>query len=445
LKSQDPAVRSRASALLQTIEGNLLLQGAKVRLDFKDATAAEVLESLKNQTGIELELGRQNPNSVAPRITLRDPEPVPFWKAIDRFCEAAGLVCGDHFSALPAPPFGGPGLVFSYQPDRAKAPSYDHGAFRINVLMLFYHNEISYIPGLQADNRMKATALRVSPDGKLDGEVLKNPHAHQGPVSGDAQGARRQDQPEEPNNGLDRTVRFRVELQIVPDRRMQISFNGPPELLEAVDELGNSLRPTSNSEANGYNPRRAMFQRFGGRSDGPTSVLLHRPQNPGKLIKKLRGTLNISIVARWPQPVVIPLTNAAGKLLETDEMRVVVESIETDATGKPSVIELMIDELDTRAPEEQSIDYPPGSPFAKHQRLIHGGIGLHNPLSRIQVVDARGKDTFSQFSSSQQGTGPVTLRLTLSPGSGGSEKIGLWSIVRTTAKIPFEFENLPMP
>jgi hypothetical protein len=445
LKSRDPAIRSRASALLQTIEGNILLQGTKVRLDFQHATAAAVLESLNNQTGSELELGHQKPDSVGPRITLRDPEPVSFWKAIDRFCEAAGLVCDDQFVARPAPPVAGRGLVFSYQPDRVKVPSYDHGAFRIKVLMLFYHNEFSYIPGLQADHRMKTTALRVSPDGKLDGEVLRNPRAHQEPLPGDAKGAHRQGRSEEPNNGLDRTVRFRVELQIVPDSRMEISFNGPPELHEAVDDLDNSLLPTSRSEVNGYAPMRAMIGGFGGSSDGPASVFLHRPQKPGKVIKKLRGTLNISIAARWPEPVVIPVTNAAGRLLETDEMRVVVKSIETDATGKPSAIELMIEELDTLTREKRSIDYPPGSPFGRHWRLLVGGIGPHSPLSRIQVVDARGQDTFSQFTSSQQGSGPVALRLTPSPRSGESKEIRLWSIVRTTAKIPFEFEHLPMP
>jgi hypothetical protein len=445
LKSRDPAIRSRASGLLQTIQGNILLQGTKVRLDFKDATAAEVLESLRNQTGSELALGNQKPNSVGSRITLREPEFVSFWKAVDRFCEAAGLVCDDHFVAWPAPPIAGWGLVFSSQPDRAKVPSYDHGAFRVKVLMLFYHNELSYIPGLQAEDRMKTRALRMSPDGKLDGEELRNPRAHLEPLPGDAKGAPPQGRPEEPNNVLDRTVRFRVELQLVPDRRMEISFNGPPQLHEAVDELGNSLLPTSRSEANGFAPVRGMMGRFGGSSDAPTSVFLHRPQNPGKLIKKLRGTLNISFAARWREPVVIPVANAAGKLLESDDMRVVVKSIETDAAGKPSAIELMIEELDTGAPEEQSVDYPPGPPFGRHWRLLGGGIGPHSPMSRIQVVDAQGKDSFSQIGGSQQGSGPLTLRLTHTPGSGASKEIRLWSIVRTTAKIPFEFENLPMP
>jgi hypothetical protein len=188
-----------------------------------------------------------------------------------------------------------------------------------------------------------------------------------------------------------------------------------------------------------------MMLRFHRNSDGPASVFLHRPQKPGKFIERLRGTLNISITARWPEPVVIPVADAAGKVLETDEMRVVVKSIETDATGKPSAIELTVEELDTGAPEEPSIDYPPGPPCGRHWRLLGGGIGPHHPLSSIQVVDERGRDTFSQSGGSQQGSGPVTLKLTPFGGTGESKEIRLWNIVRATAKIPFEFEHLPMP
>jgi hypothetical protein len=447
LKSVDPGIRAGASALLQTIEGNILLQGTKVRLDFQDASPAAVLESLNNQTGRELTLGHQRPNSAGQRITLRDPEPISFWKAIDRFCEAAGLICDDQFGALPAPPAAGRGLTFSYQPDHVMVPSCDYGAFRINVVMLSYHNELAYLRGLLAVDRMSTPKLRVSPDGKLDGEVMTNPGARAEPLAADADGNRQQGGPGESSRALERTVRFRVELQIIPDRRMEVSFNGPPQIDEAVDELGNSLRPTSKSEENRYAPMRGMMDKSGSSSDGPASVFLHRPQNPGRLIKKLRGTLDISIRARWPEPVVIPLTNAVGKVLETDEMRVVIKSIQADPAGKPGTIELTIEERDASAQPEDphSLEYPPGSPFGRHWRLLHGGIGADWPLSRIQVVDSRGRDTFSRSGGSQQGSGPVTLRLAPSPGSGASKEIRLWTIVRAAAKIPFEFHDLPMP
>jgi hypothetical protein len=132
-------------------------------------------------------------------------------------------------------------------------------------------------------------------------------------------------------------------------------------------------------------------------------------------------------------------------VLENDEMRVVIKSVQTDAAGKPREIVLTIEELDLHDAEQRSIDFPPGSPFARHWRLLHGGIGTGDSLSRIQVVDLRGHDTFSQSTGSQYGSAPVTLRLIRSPQSGESKEIRLWTIVHTTAKIPFVFEYLPMP
>jgi hypothetical protein len=443
LKSSDPGIRSRAIALLRKIEGNILLQGAKVKLDYQDVTAAAVLESINNHTYSDLTLGQQKPNSAGQRITLRDPNPVSFWDAIDRFCEAANVVCDDQFGAFPAPPVAGRGLVFSHQPDHVKVPSYDYGAFRIKVVMIFYHNELSYFPGLQAADRMRTGAHVLSPDGKLDGEVMRNPRARKETLPANTEETGRQGRADESRNAIDRTVRFRVELQIVPDRRMRITFNGPPEVLEAVDELGNSLLPTSRSEENGYAPMRGMMSGgYPDSADRPASVFLRRPQNPGKFIKKLRGTLDVSIAARWPQPAVLPLKNAAGKLLESDEMRVVVKSIETDPAGKPRAIELTIEELDLGAPEERSNDSMPGD---RHWRLIHGAIGTDHPLSRIQVVDSRGRVTFTQSRGLQHGSGPVTLWLTPSPQSAESKELRLWTIVHARAKIPFVFEHLPMP
>jgi hypothetical protein len=443
LKSSDPGIRSRASAQLQKIEGNILLQGAKVKLDYQEVTAAAVLESISNQMDSDLTLTQQKPNSAGPRITLRDPNPVSFWNAIDRFCEAANVVCDDQFGAFPAPPVAGRGLVFSHQPDHVKVPSYNYGAFRIKVVMLFYHNELSYFPGMQAADRMRTGAHVLSPDGKLDGEVMRNPRARKETLPANTEETGRQGRAEESRNPIDRTDRFRVELQIVPDRRMEITFNGPPKVLEAVDELGNSLLPTSRSEENGYAPMRGMM--LGGfprSADGPASVFLHRPRNPGKFIKKLRGTLDVSIAARWPQPVVLPLKNAAGKLLESDEMRVVVKSIETDPAGKPRAIELTIEELDLGAPEERSNDF---TAFAGHWRLLHGALGIDSPLSRIQVVDSRGRVTFTLSGGSQQGSGPLLMNLTPCPGAGESKEFRLSTIVRASAKIPFVFEHLPMP
>ena len=46
LKTDDAEVRSRAGVLIDKIEGKLLLKGTYVRLDFKNATIQEIVDSL---------------------------------------------------------------------------------------------------------------------------------------------------------------------------------------------------------------------------------------------------------------------------------------------------------------------------------------------------------------------------------------------------------------
>ena len=46
----------RARALINKIEGNLLIQESLVRLDFKDATLDEIVKSLSKQAGFEVGL-----------------------------------------------------------------------------------------------------------------------------------------------------------------------------------------------------------------------------------------------------------------------------------------------------------------------------------------------------------------------------------------------------
>ena len=98
LKSKDPEVRSRARAMINKIEGNLLLQESSVRLDFKDASLEQIVKSISKQVGFEVGLGGMAPRfgetTVGNRtITLSEPRPVPFWKAIDRLCEVGKLTC----------------------------------------------------------------------------------------------------------------------------------------------------------------------------------------------------------------------------------------------------------------------------------------------------------------------------------------------------------------
>ena len=83
-------------------------------------------------------------------------------------------------------------------------------------------------------------------------------------------------------------------------------------------------------------------------------VQLYRPEAPGKLIKNLRGTVDVAVSAPRSNPLTIPLEGAKGKTFQNDDRRVVVTSIEHDPMRNQDVIVLQIDDLDELFPRNRS-------------------------------------------------------------------------------------------
>ena len=132
---------------------------------------------------------------------------------------------------------------------------------------------------------------------------------------------------------------------------MVVSGNGFVTLLEAVDELGQSLTSTASDEGPTFGPRGMAV---GLMQDGPIGNLaihLRRPESPGKLIKTLRGTVDTIVTSPRSNPLVIPLEGAEGKTFQNRDQRVVVNSIATDPTRGQGIIELKFDDLDEVFPE----------------------------------------------------------------------------------------------
>ena len=91
-ESNDPEIRNRAACVLNKIEGTLLTLPTQVRLDFEHAPLTEVVKSLSQQAGFKVALYPENLTKWKyAKVTLREPEPVPFWKAIDLVCDAAQI------------------------------------------------------------------------------------------------------------------------------------------------------------------------------------------------------------------------------------------------------------------------------------------------------------------------------------------------------------------
>jgi hypothetical protein len=447
LKSKDLEVRTRARALINKIEGNLLLAPTNVRLDFEEATPDEIVKSLSKQTGFEVRLGLQGPNPGARRITLRESEPVAFWKAIDRICGAGQLGWEYEVFALRGPGGQQPGLVLSYHQAPLNQPGSSHGPFQVNVDSLSYHSQVSF-----GAARMLAQA-RVGA-GVPDGAAAKNGRPVEDTLRPRASGAGG-----ETRNRVAavRMFQFQIHLRFATEPRMAILQLGPLEILEAVDDLGNSLLSAARD---GQQPLGMMGTLAAAPPmfiSGGTTVTaiaqLRRPEQPGKLIKKLRGSAEVWVSATRPNPLVIPVDGAAGKTFENDDLRVRASAIDIDQARSQVVIELTLDNPEEIYPAEWVNPMGGAGRGPMLNPILRGGMmgmrpgsvmGRNPSQSLIQVITSRGQNAMFQESIDRD-SGHMTLRVNQVPQLGEVREIRISSAVRAKTLIPFEFHDLPMP
>jgi len=443
LKSKDAEVRLRARTMINKIEGDLLVQETLVRLDFKDATLDEIFKTLSKQAGFTVSLtsvGPMNFGMAKERISLQDSKPVPFWKAIDRVFEAAHLGYqvqqGFQQRMMLGQTGPQPDLVLVPQADLPSQPKSDHGPFRVSVTTLSYHSQVSFQASGRMNAQLRAAANRDLARRSIKGVLLPAEKSRPG-----AKTPRSEIDGEKAEAGPARTVQFSVHLQILPEPRMTLSQAGPVQLLEAVDDLGNSLLPTSNGVA-------MPVGNLGFPTQGilavNSTVQLHRPEAPGGLVKKLRGTVEVSVSARQTDPLVIPLEGAAGKTFQNDALHVVVNAIDFDQPLRQNFIELTIEEIDQLFPQQTGNVGGPGARNMMLAMSVASRSGGGDPQSPIQLINAQGQSVFHQ-SMFDANSGRLKLIVHRMPQVGEIKEIRISNIVRAKTKISFEFQDLPMP
>ena len=280
--SRDMEIRTRATALLQQIERSLLTRPTLVWLRFNDLPLAEVVSALSQQTGMKISLVPENlPRWKQERLSLHEPLPLPFWKAVDRFC-AAGLL--QHDLELRGVPAGNQLSLASIERNTHPVhPISDHGPFRVSLVRLEFHRHVEFAA---APPRQRGI---VSQAGlPLAKQELTPPKPR--PVA---------------------SAQCLVQLQVMAEPRLTISQSGALQIIEARDDQGNSLRIDT--------PGTSIINRGADHLVSSCSAVVHigaplnRPDNPGRTIRILRGSVPLRITARQPDPLVVPLATAAGK------------------------------------------------------------------------------------------------------------------------------------
>ncbi len=282
------------------------------------------------------------------RITLREPIPVPFWKAIDRLCDAGHL---QYNVAMHVPPHSREPVFPLYANGiRPAGPMSDSGPFRVNLVSLHYQRDVVFVAPPPPVNWMGL------PPAPLPGPVNQN------------------------RPGSTITEQFYAQVQVAAEPRMSLSQNGPLRIVEAVDDRGQSLLLSSGSSS--VTPR--YSNGYFGLTSGSTLQMqapLRHPDSPGKVIRKLRGVVPAMVATRKSGPLVAPLSGPLGKSFQNDEVS--LDILDVRINPNPNINQTSID-LSIRSRSGQ-----PGS-----QAGPDGEILIHRPdmhQQQIEVVDAQGR------------------------------------------------------
>jgi hypothetical protein len=403
--SRDLEVRTRASALIHKIEGALLIQPTRVRLDFDRVPLTDVVRSLSLQAGFKVALFPENlPRWRSTRVTLRESQQVDFWRAVDQLRDVAGVQYNPGMNG-----YAGQREPTFSQADganRAIVPTSDHGPFRVSLLGLHYQRDVNY------DASGPIAKLEVQQAGKPAGLGTAGITAQGSPLS---------------------IVQFSARLQVAAEPRLSLYQNGPLQIIEAVDNRGNSLVPSA-GDGPAYNRVAGYF----GMATGPVMPLqaqLHRPESPGETIKKLRGTIPVMISSRKPDPLVVSLIDGIGKTVENSEVQLTLHSLRTAPNPQNSQLELSV-KLNDRDLSPERNDEDGFSSLLKRADPQH---------LQIEVVDAGGQLIPWFPSVSDNETARVILTLTNLPRTTKPKELRYYSLTRATLNLPFEFKDLLMP
>ena len=115
-------------------EADRLTRPTMVTLDFRDRPMSDVMREVTAKTGCPLRIYEVRKDWLAQRITLHEPAPLPFWKAVDRICEVGRF----HYNLGSGPD----GVSVSFFRDEVSGPASDHGIFRAQIEEIYYNGRI---------------------------------------------------------------------------------------------------------------------------------------------------------------------------------------------------------------------------------------------------------------------------------------------------------------
>lgn len=397
---RDPEIRNRAATLIVKIEGAMLTQPSRLRLNFEDQPLADVARSLSDQMGLKITLmPEEAPHWKTRKVTLVEPDALSFWQAIDRLCDEAHLQYNQVFQ----PQINGREVTFPLYEGgmRPTNPVYDSGPFRVILTQLHFQRDVNFFP--------RQATPRNRPERGLPGTANA------------------------PRTNARVDEQLNATLQLVGEPRLSVAQNGMMKVTEALDDKGQNLIP-ANSNGNG-NVVQQMSRSYGFVSGSMLQLqaMFTRPEQPGATIRSFKGTIPVIVSARKPDPLVVPLEGASGKTFQNDDASITVNAVQTMANTNQTSIDLSIRETNTGGlgPNDGAVPmFPNNLP--------------NNNQHPMEITDSQGR-TLPWFTRISNGSGRVTLTLTAPNQPANGLVLRYYGVVRASTDVPFEFTDLPLP
>ena len=279
-------VRSQVRALIDSIgrqvETDWFARPTMIRLDFRNLPIGEVVDALndRHDLGLSIRPGPQprrgmiieDPGQAQRlkelrdrKITLDVAEPVPFWQAIDRLCKAAAL----RYDVSTRRGFATRQGLLDLLADRTgRGPVSDSGPYRVQITGVHCVFERDFT--LDPDPARRG----ANPRGAGELTVL---------------------------------------LAVHPQPGLMLHYNGAVMVTEATDDRGRSMLAPSAPAALDAGQADRSYQVETGRASVQVNAVLMVPDPPGTVIRRLRGKVPVTAVARGSDPIVVTL-NGEGVL-----------------------------------------------------------------------------------------------------------------------------------
>jgi hypothetical protein len=388
----EPAARPDPDA----IQREAMTRPSPVRLDGGNRPVADVLADLATQTGLSLRASqgpRQGP------VTLREPDPVPFWLAIERLGLKGVYQHNEGRGKFP---------TLELRSDPVWAFTSTAGPFRVALTGLHLHRDRRLIRGPWVRIDRLGQRINVEREEK----------------------DREQDQDRDGEDGV-----FFGGLSIMVEPRMWFTQEAPARLIEASDDLGQSLVPdASGSATRFYDGAHFAFPSGSGVTESRSEFRLRIAERPGR-VARLRGVVPVMLHLRRPEPtLVIPPADAAGKTCQCDDVELAIDAVSDSPKGTSVSMTVRRDGARAALPENTDPQL-----ITTRLRVL----GAH----QLQLTDAAGT-VLADGAGSGGGGGktPAVYRWTISTFRNvQATHLRVFSMLRARSEAAFDFHDVPLP